>query len=171
MLTSRTSEHAMISRRYDSLLLKAGAVCDSSARTDLCGGCQVTGIPTATCILVLKKCKKPDDVLFINASEYFEKGKRQNRLREDDIDKIVDTYQFRREEERYSRRVSMDKIETNGYNLNISRYISTAQQEVEVDLQAVHGKLVEIEQKIVDATRKHNEFLKELGLPFLPLGS
>ena len=48
MLTSRTSEHAMISRRYDSLLLKAGAVCGSSARTDLCGGCQVTGIPTAT---------------------------------------------------------------------------------------------------------------------------
>ncbi|MBV5303065.1 MAG: SAM-dependent DNA methyltransferase [Chlorobium sp.] len=65
----------------------------------------------------------------------------------------------------------MDEIETNGYNLNISRYISTAQQEVEVDLQAVHGKLVEIEEKIVAATRKHNEFLKELGLPFLPLGN
>jgi type I restriction enzyme M protein len=65
----------------------------------------------------------------------------------------------------------MDEIETNGYNLNISRYISTAQQEVEVDLQAVHGKLVEIEEKSVAATRKHNEFLKELGLPFLPLGN
>ena len=126
-----------------------------------------TGIPV--CILVLKKCKKPDDVLFINASEHFEKGKRQNRLREDDIEKIVDTYQFRCEELRYSRRVTMDEIETNGYNLNISRYISTAQEEVEVDLQAVNSELVEIEQKIVAATRMHNEFLKELGLPFLPM--
>ncbi|NTV47376.1 MAG: type I restriction-modification system subunit M, partial [Chlorobiales bacterium] len=69
-----------------------------------------TGIPV--CILVLKKCKKSDDVLFINASEYFEKGKRQNRLRQDDIDKIVKTYQFRKEEDRYSRRVSMDEIES-----------------------------------------------------------
>ena len=99
-----------------------------------------------------------------------EKGKRQNRLREDDIEKIVDTYQFRCEELRYSRRVTMEEIETNGYNLNISRYISTAQHEAEVDLQAVHGELVEIEQKIVAATRKHNEFLRELGLPFLPMG-
>ncbi|MBV5289210.1 MAG: N-6 DNA methylase [Pelodictyon phaeoclathratiforme] len=64
------------------------------------------------CILVLKKCKKPDDVLFINASEHFEKGKRRNRLRQDDIDKIVETYQFRKDEERYSRRASMDEIES-----------------------------------------------------------
>ena len=126
-----------------------------------------TGIPV--CILVLKKCKTPDDVLFINASEHFEKGKRQNRLRQDDIDKIVSTYQFRTEEERYSRRVSMDEIETNGYNLNISRYISTATAEEEIDLTAVHTDLVNIEERIVQATNKHNEFLKELGLALLPL--
>src|SRR5271163_3825980 len=65
-----------------------------------------TGIPV--CILVLKKCKKPDDVLFINASDHFEKGKRQNRLREEDIEKIVETYQFRKQEERYSKRISME---------------------------------------------------------------
>jgi type I restriction enzyme M protein len=59
-----------------------------------------TGIPV--CILVLKKCKKPDDVLFINAAEHFVKGKRQNQLAEEDIAKIIDTYQFRKEEERYS---------------------------------------------------------------------
>jgi type I restriction enzyme M protein len=110
-------------------------------------------------------------VLFINASEHFEKGKRQNRLREDDIEKIVNTYEFRSEELRYSRRVTMEEIETNGYNLNISRYISTAQEEAEIDLQAVNSELVEIEQKIVDATRKHNEFLRELGLPVLPPGN
>ena len=67
-----------------------------------------TGIPV--CILVLKKCKKPDDVLFINASEHFEKGKRQNQLRDEDIDKIIETYQFRKEEERYSRRMPMEEI-------------------------------------------------------------
>jgi type I restriction enzyme M protein len=119
---------------------------------------------------VLKKCKKPDDVLFINASEYFEKGKRQNRLREDDIEKIVDTYQFRCEELRYSRRVTMEEIETNGYNLNISRYISTATAEKEIDLTALHADLVNIEERIVKSTNKHNEFLKELGLPPLPVG-
>lgn len=125
-----------------------------------------TGIPV--CILVLKKCKKPDDVLFINASEHFEKGKRQNRLLPEHIDKIIDTYQFRKEEERYARRVPMEEIETNGYNLNISRYISTAKQEETIDLKAVHTELVVLEKQINEATGKHNGFLKELGLPPLP---
>jgi len=127
-----------------------------------------TGIPV--CIIVLKKCKKPDDVLFINASEHFEKSKRQNRLAEKDIAKIISTYQFRTEEARYSRRVSMDEIEKNDFNLNISRYISTAEEESEIDLQAVNTKLVALENDIVDATNKHNEFLAELGLPLLPVG-
>jgi type I restriction enzyme M protein len=125
-----------------------------------------TGIPV--CILVLKKCKKPDDVLFINASEHFVKGKRQNQLTEGHIDKIVGTYQFRKEEERYSKRISMERIIEEGYNLNISRYISTAVQEEEIDLAATHGELVEIEKAIQNATLKHNEFLKDLGLPTLP---
>jgi type I restriction enzyme M protein len=120
------------------------------------------------CILVLKKCKKPDDVLFINASEYFDKGKRQNQLSDEHIARIVDTYQFRREEERYSRRVEMEEIEENEYNLNISRYVRTAVPEPEIDLAANHNELVEIEAAIQAATRKHNEFLKELGLPELP---
>lgn len=125
-----------------------------------------TGIPV--CILVLKKCKKPDDVLFINASEYFEKGKRQNRLTQEHIDKIVDAYQFRKEEPRYSRRVSMEEIVSNDYNLNISRYISTAEAEEEINLLAVNGKLVALEKSIRLAKSKHNEYLKELGLPELP---
>ena len=125
-----------------------------------------TGIPV--CILVLKKCKKPDDVLFINASEQFEKGKRQNRLLEDHIKKILDTYQFRKKEERYSRPVPVEEIEENSYNLNISRYISTAQPKEPIDMQAVHGELVTLEQQIKIAQNKHNAFLKELGLPTLP---
>ena len=125
-----------------------------------------TGIPV--CILVLKKCKKSDDVLFINASEHFEKGKRQNRLLPEHIDKIIDTYQFRRSQERYSRIVDMEEIESNGYNLNISRYISTAITEEEVDLAVVNTNLVEVKAKIDQSTKKHNQFLKDLGLPPLP---
>jgi type I restriction enzyme M protein len=126
-----------------------------------------TGIPV--CILVLKKCKKPDDVLFINAAEHFVKGKRQNQLSADDINKIVATYQHRTEEPRYSRRVEMAEIEKNDFNLNISRYVSTAVGEEEIDLLATNRELLEIDAAIRAATAKHNTFLKELGLPLLPM--
>ncbi|HRP03581.1 MAG TPA: N-6 DNA methylase, partial [Opitutaceae bacterium] len=117
---------------------------------------------------VLKKCKKPDDVLFINAAEHFEKGKRQNTLKPEHIAKIIETYQHRTEEPRYSRRVEMAEIEKNAFNLNISRYISTAVGEEEIDLAATHAGLLGIDKAIEEATRKHNAFLKELGLPLLP---
>jgi type I restriction enzyme M protein len=122
-----------------------------------------TGIPV--CILVLKKCKKPDDVLFINAAEHYEKGKRQNQLLPEHIDKIVDTYQYRKEEERYARRVALEEIENNDYNLNISRYVSTAESEEEIDLAAVHARLADIEKRIAAAAMVHNQYLQELGLP------
>lgn len=128
-----------------------------------------TGIPV--CILVLKKCRKSDDVLFINASEGYKKDKRQNRLREgengepNDIQKIVDTYQFRREEPRYSKRVSLERIEQEDFNLNITRYVSTAQAEEPIDLQKVNDELKEIARRSKEALDRHNEFLKELGLP------
>lgn len=125
-----------------------------------------TGIPV--CILVLKKCKKPDDVLFINAAEHFTKGKRQNQLGEADIERIVSTYRNRTEQERYSRRVAMREIIDNDYNLNISRYVSTAEAEPEIDLAAVHGDLVQIERELAAAKAKHNAFLVELGLAPLP---
>ncbi len=129
-----------------------------------------TGIPV--CILVLKKCKKPDDVLFINAGgpENFQKGKRQNVLLEVHIEKIAETYRLRREEECYSKRISMDRIIEEGYNLNISRYISTAEVEPEINLNATHRSLVEIEKTIRTAAAKHNSFLADLGLPRLPGG-
>ncbi len=126
-----------------------------------------TGIPV--CIIVLKKCKKYDDVLFVNASEKFEKDKRQNKLLPEHIEKIVGTYQHREEEKRYSRRVSMEEIEKNDFNLNISRYVSTVKPEKRIDLQEVNDELVGIEKRIVSATDEHNKYLKELGLPLLPL--
>lgn len=129
-----------------------------------------TGIPV--CIVVLKKCKKQDDVLFINAAEHYKPGKRQNTLREgdnedpNDIQKIIETYKYRPEHiERYARRVSMDEIEKNGYNLNISRYVSTSVDEIKIDLKEVNTKLTEINKSIKTNTDKHNEFLNELGLP------
>lgn len=125
-----------------------------------------TGIPV--CILVLKKCKKPDDVLFINAAEHFAKGKRQNQLTDEHIDKIIETYQFRKEELRYSKRVSTERIAEEGYNLNISRYISTAVGEEEIELSVIQSELVQLEKQIREATSKHNAFLGELGLSLLP---
>ncbi|HPN32500.1 MAG TPA: type I restriction-modification system subunit M [bacterium] len=125
-----------------------------------------TGIPV--CILVLKKCKKPDDVLFINASEHFEKGKRQNKLSSKHIEKIAATYQKRIEENRYSRCVAIDEIERNEYNLNISRYISSADVEKEIDLKKVNNDLVDLENIIGENILMHNKFLEELELPILP---
>ncbi len=122
-----------------------------------------TGIPV--CILVLKKCRKSDDVLFINASGYYEKGKRQNVLLPEHIDRIVETYQFRKEDDKkYSRRVSMQEIMENGFNLNISRYINTADEEEIINLEDVKRELDNIEKDIFHAKEKHNEFLRELGL-------
>ncbi|MEO1007511.1 MAG: type I restriction-modification system subunit M [Planctomycetota bacterium] len=121
-----------------------------------------TGIPV--CILVLKKCKREDDVLFINAEKHFDKGKRQNFLSDEHVQKIVDRYQHRGEEDRYARRVPMSEIEENDFNLNISRYVSTAEPEEEIDLAEVHAELTEIHKQIKDAKGRHNGFLKELGL-------
>ena len=121
-----------------------------------------TGIPV--CIVVLKKCKRTDDILFINASEHFEKGRRQNFLRDKDIERIVETYKYRTEGERYARRVQMAEIEANGYNLNISRYVSTTVEEKRIDLSEVHRQLAENKAALAEAEAVHNAFLRELGL-------
>lgn len=121
-----------------------------------------TGIPV--CIVVLKKCKRTDDILFINASEHFEKGRRQNSLRDKDIERIIETYKYRAEGERYARRVQMAEIEANGYNLNISRYVSTTVEEKRIDLSEVHRQLAENKAALAEAEAVHNAFLRELGL-------
>jgi type I restriction enzyme M protein len=100
--------------------------------------------------------------------KYFENGKRQNRLLPEHIEKIASTYQFRKEEDRYSRRVSMEEVAANDYNLNISRYISNAKPAEKIDLSSVHLELATLEKQIKEATNKHNGFLKELRLPLLP---
>ncbi len=121
-----------------------------------------TGIPV--CVIVLKKCRKSDDILFINAAEQYDKDKKQNTLSDKHIEKIIDTYRDRLEEERFSRRVSLKEIRDNDYNLNITRYVSLAQEEAQIDLAANHALLTSIEDKIQESKKKLNVYLKELGL-------
>ena len=123
--------------------------------------------PIPVCIIVLKKCRKSDDVLFINAAECYEKGKKQNVLLPEHIDKIVETYRTRTEEDRYSRRVSLKELKDNDYNLNITSYVSLAQEEAQIDLAANHAQLTKIEADIASSKEKLNVYLRELGLPEL----
>ena len=124
-----------------------------------------TGIPV--CIIVLKQCRKNDTILFINASsdEHYEKGKRQNYLREEDVEKIIEAYKSRATISRYAREVSLSEIKENGYNLNITRYVNLSKDEEVVDLDAIHNQLKETELAIIRAREEHNSFLAELGLP------
>lgn len=88
-------------------------------------------------------------------------------MRDSDVKRIVETYQYRKDVERYSRCVSMCEIKNNDYNLNISRYVSTAKEEAPIDLAEIHKQLVAIDDQIEKARDKHNAFLKELGLDLI----
>lgn len=104
------------------------------------------------------------DVLFINAVDHFEKGKQQNNLLPEHIEKIIMTCRVRKKETRYSCRVRKEEIEKKEFNLNISRYVSTAVEEETVDLKEVNKKLANLDKEIAKARKIHNTFLEELGL-------
>ena len=122
-----------------------------------------TSIPT--CILVFKKCREhSDNILFIDASNDYEKAKNQNYLTNENIEKIIDTYANRKEIEKYSHLASLDEIKENDYNLNIPRYVDTFEEEEVIDLDKVSSELkaLEIEMKITDETIA--KFCDELGI-------
>ena len=122
-----------------------------------------TSIPT--CILVFKKCREnPDDILFIDASQHFEKVKTQNMLRDQHIAQIVDTYRNRTEQEKYSHKASLKQVADNDYNLNIPRYVDTYEEEAEIDIQAVMAEIKTLEAKRSDLDKQIDVYLKELGL-------
>lgn len=122
-----------------------------------------TSIPAS--ILVFKKCRTSDqDVLFIDASKHFEKGKNQNRLREKDIDKIIDTYKNRTAEDKYSYVATLNEIKENDYNLNIPRYVDTFEEEEQIDLAAVTAEIKQIDKDMIEIDEKIREFTKELGI-------
>lgn len=122
-----------------------------------------TSIPT--CILVFKKCRENEDnILFIDASKEFEAGKNQNRLRDEDVDKIIETYKNREEIEKYAHVASLKEVEENEYNLNIPRYVDTFEEEEEIDIKQVQQELKEIDKQIAEVDKELNVYLKELGL-------
>jgi len=108
------------------------------------------------------------NIEYLSANQLADRYKVSTKTVYQDIDKIIETYQQRKEEARYSRIISLKEIESNGYNLNISRYISTVEEEPLIDLKAVTQQLKAIDSRIKEATEKHNQFLKELGLEPLP---
>lgn len=120
-----------------------------------------TSIPS--CIMVFRKDRKPDDsILFIEASREFEKGKNQNILSEENINKIVDTYINRTEIEKYSRNVQLSEIVENEYNLNITRYVDTFEDEEEIDIKAVNEELKKINEEIAKTEKEIEEMVSEL---------
>ena len=122
-----------------------------------------TSIPT--CILVMKKCRKEEDnVLFIDASKEFEKVKTQNKLRNDHIQKIIDTYRNRQEIEKYSHCATLKEIEENDYNLNIPRYVDTFEEEEPIDIKAVMAEIKTLESQRAELDAQIEVYLKELGI-------
>ena len=121
-----------------------------------------TGIPT--CIVVLKNGRKREDVLFIDASQHYEKVKTQNKLRPLDVDRIVNTYRERSEQEKYSHVAPLTEVTANGYNLNIPRYVDTFEAEESVDLNAVAKELVALEKGMKETDAALAGYCKELGI-------
>jgi len=123
-----------------------------------------TSIPT--CILVFKKCKEhPDDILFIDASQHFEKVKTQNYLRDEDVDRIVDTFSKRITIDKYSYVASLGEVRENDYNLNIPRYVDTFEEEESVDISGVASELKELETEIQNTDETIAEYCRELNIP------
>ncbi|MFO0322121.1 MAG: type I restriction-modification system subunit M [Bacteroidota bacterium] len=122
-----------------------------------------TSIPT--CIMVFKKCREqPDDVLFIDASNEFDKVKTQNILRDEHIEKIVSTYRNRTETEKYSKRATLQEIITNDYNLNIPRYVDTFEAEDSIDITTIASQLKALETEMKSTDNEIAKFCKELGI-------
>lgn len=123
-----------------------------------------TSIPT--CILVFKKCKEhPDDILFIDASQHFEKVKTQNYLRDTDVDRIIQTYEKRVTIDKYSYVAGLDEVRENDYNLNIPRYVDTFEEEEQVDIVAVADELKHLEADMKASDENISGYCKELNIP------
>lgn len=119
-----------------------------------------TGIPTV--VLVFKKNRTDKDIFFIDASNDFEKGKKQNILRDQDVDKIIETYQKREDVEKYAHVADMAEIKENDFNLNIPRYVDTFEEEEPVDAEALLQNMTEIDSEIAELTQKINEQMDDL---------
>ena len=120
-----------------------------------------TGIPAA--ILIFNKAKEHNDVLSIDASKEYQEGKKQNKLRPEDMEHIVSTYKAFETVDKYAYRADLDEIKENDYNLNIPRYVDTFEEEEPVDIQAVQTEINQLESELVEVRKEMDGYLKELG--------
>ncbi|MBA6413326.1 type I restriction-modification system subunit M [Parahaliea sp. F7430] len=120
-----------------------------------------TGIPAA--ILMFKKEKTDSNVLFIDASREFKSGKNQNLLSDDNIQKIVETFNARESVDKYAYLANLEEIQENDYNLNIPRYVDTFEEEEEIDLMAVRKERLQLKEQLVALEQQMDSYLKELG--------
>lgn len=121
-----------------------------------------TGIPA--CILIFKKNKVDNNVVFIDASKDYEKGKNQNILRDEDIEKILEAYHNRKEVEKYCHIANFDEIKENDFNLNIPRYIDTFEEEERVNLDQIKKQILIIENDLINIKTDLQLKIEELGL-------
>ncbi|QOJ04352.1 MAG: type I restriction-modification system subunit M [Planctomycetia bacterium] len=120
-----------------------------------------TGIPAA--ILLLNKAKRTKDILFIDASREFEDGPNQNHLRDQDIDKIVKTYEAFKTVKKYAYRAKVEEVRENECNLNIPRYVDTFEEEREIDITAVQREIEQIELELAQTRKQMTGYMRELG--------
>ena len=122
--------------------------------------------PSPACVLVFKKNRAHKDVLFIDASGEgnYEKGKNQNILRDEDIDKIVSTFKSYEAVEKYAYKASRDEIRENEYNLNIPRYVDTFEEEELIDIDEVRANIASIDAELKEVQAQMEAYLKELGV-------
>lgn len=127
-----------------------------------------TGIPAAIIVLNHHKAEQhKGKVLFIDASQGFEKAGNKNQLRQQDVDDIVAAYEAYEDKEKYASIVDMKTIEENDYNLNISRYVDTSEEEEEIDINAVIERISARKKEIEETEKQLNVYLKELGFESL----
>jgi type I restriction enzyme M protein len=123
------------------------------------------GASISTIVLVFKKCRKyPDDILFIDASQHFDKVKTTNVMRPQHIQKIIDSYKARTNEDKYSYVASIEEIRANDFNLNIPRYVDMFEAEAEIDLSAISEELKILDQQSQQSDKVIAGFCKELGI-------
>ncbi|ALS37502.1 type I restriction enzyme M protein [Enterococcus rotai] len=121
-----------------------------------------TSIPTT--ILVFKKNRKKREILFIDASNEFEKNKNQNNLTDEHVEKIIRTFQERKDIEKYAHLATIEEIKENSYNLNIPRYVDTFEEEEPIDLVALSNEMVKLNSEIEKAECNFLSLLDELAV-------
>jgi len=121
-----------------------------------------TGIPAA--ILLFKRNKPDDTVIFIDASQEFAQGTNQNKLREQDVEKVVTVHRARRDVEKYAKVVIRGEIVANDFNLNIPRYVEIFEDEGDIDIQVVQEEIMDLNQRIDNVEKRIESYLRDLEL-------